>query len=277
LLADSQPRYFLLCSFPCTLFPVTGNFVVMPEREKRQRLDVLLTERGLTESREQARRLIMAGAVVVNEQRVDKPGTLVSTTAPLRVKDEARSRYVSRGGHKLEAALHAFGLEVTGVVALDVGASTGGFTDCLLQHGAAKVFAVDVGYGQLAWALRQDPRVVSLERCNIRTLDREVLGETPTLAVIDASFISLTLVLPKVLSLIAPHGTVVALIKPQFEVGKGRVGKGGVVRDPALHAEVVERLRARAEEWNVEVRGVIESPLLGPKGNKEFFFCLQKR
>jgi len=274
---DSLPRHFLLSSFPCTLFPIIGNFVVMSEREKRQRLDVLLTERGLTESREQARRLIMAGAVVVNEQRVDKPGTLVSATAPLRVKEEARSRYVSRGGHKLEAALHAFGLEVTGVVALDVGASTGGFTDCLLQHGAAKVFAVDVGYGQLAWALRQDPRVVSLERCNIRTLDGEVLGETPTLAVIDASFISLTLVLPKVLSLIAPHGTVVALIKPQFEVGKGRVGKGGVVRDPALHAEVVERLRARAEEWNVEVRGVIESPLLGPKGNKEFFFCLQKR
>jgi 23S rRNA (cytidine1920-2'-O)/16S rRNA (cytidine1409-2'-O)-methyltransferase len=259
------------------LFFVIENFMVLPEREKRQRLDVLLTERGLTESREQARRLIMAGAVVVNEQRVDKPGTLVSTAAPLRVKEEARSRYVSRGGHKLEAALRAFGLEVTGVVALDVGASTGGFTDCLLQHGAGKVFAVDVGYGQLAWSVRQDQRVVNLERCNIRTLDRNVLGETPTLAVIDASFISLTLVLPKVLSLIASPGTVVALIKPQFEVGKGKVGKGGVVRDPALHAEVVERLRARAEEWNVEVKGVIESPLLGPKGNKEFFFCLQKR
>ena len=249
----------------------------MPEREKRQRVDVLLTERGLTESREQARRLIMAGAVVVNEQRVDKPGALVSATALLRVKDEARSRYVSRGAHKLEAALRAFALDVSGVVALDVGASTGGFTDCLLQHGAAKVFAVDVGYGQLAWLLRQDPRVVNLERRNIRTLDRGALDETPTLAVIDASFISLTLVLPKVLTLIDAHGTVVALIKPQFEVGKGRVGKGGVVRDPGLHAEVVERLRARAEEWDVEVKGVIESPLLGPKGNKEFFICLQKR
>ncbi len=249
----------------------------MPEREKRQRLDVLLTERGLSESREQARRLIMAGAVVVNEQRVDKPGALVCATAPLRVKDEARSRYVSRGGYKLESALHAFGLEVTGVVALDVGASTGGFTDCLLQHGAVKVFAVDVGYGQLAWSLRQDPRVVNLERCNIRTLDGGVLSETPTLAVIDTSFISLTLVFPKVLSLLVPCGTVVALIKPQFEVGKGRVGKGGVVRDPALHAEVVERLCARAGEWNVEVKGVVASPLLGPKGNKEFFFCLQKR
>jgi len=259
------------------LFFVIENFMIMPEREKRQRLDILLAERGLTESREQARRLLMAGAVVVDEQRVDKPGTLVSTIAPLRVKDGARSRYVSRGGDRIAAALRAFDLDVTVVVALDVGASTGGFTDCLLQHGAAKVFAVDVGYGQLAWSLRQDPRVVNLERCNIRTFDRDILPETPTLAVIDASFISLTLVLPKVLSLIASQGTVVALIKPQFEVGKGKVGKGGVVRDPALHAEVVERLRARAEEWNVEVKGVIESPLLGPKGNKEFFFCLQKR
>ncbi|MBI3799737.1 MAG: TlyA family RNA methyltransferase [Deltaproteobacteria bacterium] len=249
----------------------------MSEREKRQRLDVLLTERGLTESREQARRLIMAGAVVVNEQRVDKPGSLVDTSAPLRIKAEARSRYVSRGGDKLEAALRAFALDVTHVIALDVGASTGGFTDCLLQHGEDKVFAVDVGYGQLAWPLRQDPRVVNLERCNIRTLTPDLLPETPTLAVIDAAFISLTLVVPKVLSLLAPQGTVVALIKPQFEVGKGKVGKGGVVRDPALHAEVVERLCTQAGEWKVEVRGVIASPLLGPKGNKEFFFYLQKR
>jgi len=249
----------------------------MTEREKRQRLDILLAERGLTESREQAKRLIMAGAVVVNEHRVDKPGALVRTTALLRVKDAARSRYVSRGGYKLEAALRAFDLDVTGIVALDVGASSGGFTDCLLQHGASKVFAVDVGYGQLAWSVRQDHRVVNLERCNIRALDPNLLGETPTLAVIDASFISLTLILPKVLSLIASPGTVVALIKPQFEVGKGKVGKGGVVRDPTLHAEVVERLRARAEEWNVTVKGVIESPLVGPKGNKEFFFYLQKR
>jgi len=244
---------------------------------KRERLDKLLVERGLTESREQARRLIMAGAVVVNEQRVDKPGSLVDAKAPLRIKDDVRSRYVSRGGDKLEAALHAFALDVTHAIALDVGASTGGFTDCLLQHGAAKVFAVDVGYGQLAWSLRQDPRVVSLERCNIRTLTSDMLPETPTLAVIDASFISLTLIVPKVLSLIAPQGTVVALIKPQFEVGKGKVGKGGVVRDPTLHTEVVERLRTQAEGWQVEVRGVIESPLLGPRGNKEFFIYLQKR
>ena len=164
---------------------------------KRVRLDVLLTERGLAESREQARRLIMAGAVVVNEHRVDKPGTFVDIGAACRVKDEARSPYVSRGGQKLAAALRAFHLDVTGVVAIDVGASTGGFTDCLLQHGAAKVFAVDVGYGQLAWSLRQDPRVVSLERCNIRTLDPSELAETPSLAVIDASFISLSLVIPR--------------------------------------------------------------------------------
>jgi 23S rRNA (cytidine1920-2'-O)/16S rRNA (cytidine1409-2'-O)-methyltransferase len=219
----------------------------------------------------------MAGAVVVDEQRVDKPGTLVSLTAILRIKEEAQSPYVSRGGQKIEAALRAFRLDVRDVVAIDVGASTGGFTDCLLQHGARKVFAVDVGYGQLAWSLRQDPRVVSVERTNIRTLDPTVLDETPTFAVIDASFISLGLVIPKVLELIAPRGTIVALIKPQFEVGKGNVGKGGVVRDPALHMEVVARLRLQAEAWNAEVKGVIDSPLLGSKGNKEFLFYLQKR
>ncbi|MEW6299789.1 MAG: TlyA family RNA methyltransferase [Thermodesulfobacteriota bacterium] len=244
---------------------------------KRKRLDVLLVERGLVPSREQAKRLIMAGAVVADERRVDKPGALVSAAAVLRVKDEARAPYVSRGGQKLEAALRAFSVDVSGVVALDVGASTGGFTDCLLRHGAAKVFAVDVGYGQLAWPLRQDPRVVNLERQNIRTLDESALTETPGVAVIDTSFISLTLVIPKVLSLVAPYGTVIALIKPQFEVGKGRVGKGGVVRDAALHAEVVSRLCAQVEEWGAEVVGVIESPLRGPKGNKEFLLCLRKR
>lgn len=244
---------------------------------KRKRLDVLLVERGLVPSREQAKRLIMAGAVVADERRVDKPGALVSAAAVLRVKDEARAPYVSRGGQKLEAALRAFSVDVSGVVALDVGASTGGFTDCLLRHGAAKVFAVDVGYGQLAWPLRQDPRVVNLERRNIRTLDASALTETPGVAVIDTSFISLTLVIPKVLSLVAPHGTVIALIKPQFEVGKGRVGKGGVVRDAALHTEVVSRLCAQVEEWGAEVVGVIESPLRGPKGNKEFLLCLRKR
>lgn len=244
---------------------------------ERKRLDLLLVEQGLATSREQARRLIMAGAVVANEQRIDKPGTLVASTAQVRVKDEARSPYVSRGGQKIEAALREFHLVVHDIVALDVGASTGGFTDCLLQHGARKVFAVDVGYGQLAWALRQDPRVVAIERTNIRTLDPTLLDETPTLAVIDASFISLALVIPKVLELIAAQGAIIALIKPQFEVGRGKIGKGGVVRDPALHAEVVDRLRRQAEDWNAEVKGLIESPLLGHKGNKEFLLYLQKR
>lgn len=238
---------------------------------------MLLTGRGLTESREQARRLIMAGAVVVDERRVDKPGVLVDPGATLRIKEEARAPYVSRGGQKLAAALHAFHLEVANVIALDVGASTGGFTDCLLQHGAAKVFAVDVGYGQLAWSLRLDPRVVNLERRNIRSLSPAELSETPSLAVIDVSFISLSLVIPAVVRLLTPQGRIIALIKPQFEVGKGRVGKGGVVRDPALHAEVVEKLSAQAHEWQVEILGVIESPLLGPKGNKEFLLFLQKR
>ncbi len=244
---------------------------------ERIRLDLLLVDRGLVASREQARRLIMAGAVVVNDQRVDKPGTLIAQTSTLRIKDDARSRYVSRGGYKLEAALQAFALDVQGGIALDVGASTGGFTDCLLQHGAARVYAVDVGYGQLAWSLRQDPRVVSLERRNIRLLDAAALPETPTLAVIDASFISLTLVIPKVVELIAPNGRIIALVKPQFEVGKGKVGKGGVVRDPTLHAAVIAHLQAQSERWQLEVKGMVESPLVGAKGNKEFLLYWQKR
>ena len=243
---------------------------------QRKRLDLLLVERGLVSSREQARRLIMAGAVVAGEQRVDKPGTLIDPASVVRLKADAQPPYVSRGGHKLAGGLKAFGVDVSGVTALDVGASTGGFTDCLLQHGAAKVFAVDVGYGQLAWSLRQDPRVVNLERRNIRSLAPEELSPTPSLAVIDASFISLTLVIPRVISLIAARGEIVALVKPQFEVGKGRVGKGGVVRDPALHAEVLKDLQARANQWQLEVRGVTESPLRGPKGNKEFLLYMQK-
>src|SRR2546425_6361948 len=218
----------------------------------------------------------MAGAVVANEQRVDKPGALVEATAALRVKEEARPPYVSRGGQKLEAALRAFNLDVTGAVAPDVGASTGGFTDCLLQHSATKVFAVDVGYGQLAWSLRQDPRVVNLERRNIRTLDPAELPETPTLAVIDVSFISLSVVIPRVLELIAPHGRLIALLKPQFEVGKGRVGKGGVVWDPALHAEVGARLRAQAEEWQGGGKRGVGAPLPRPKGQQGILFPFAK-
>ena len=217
----------------------------------------------------------MAGQVRVNGEVVNKSSDMVAEKARLEI--EGGARFVSRGGEKLAGALEAFPVQVAGKVCADVGASTGGFTDCLLQHGATKVFAVDVGYGQLAWALRQDPRVINLERRNIRTLDPAEISEFPSLAVIDASFISLALVIPPVLRLLTPHGRIIALIKPQFEVGKGRVGKGGVVRDPELHAEVVEKMKAFAEEWNVDVLGVMESPLLGPKGNKEFLLYLQKR
>ena len=244
---------------------------------QRKRLDLLVVERGLADSHAQARALILAGAVIAGEQRVDKPGSLVDSSTALRLKAGTRPAYVSRGGQKLEAGLRAFALNVAGSVALDVGASTGGFTDCLLQHGAAKVFAVDVGYGQLAWKLRRDPRVVNLERRHVRSLAADELTSTPDLAVIDASFISLTLVIPKVLSLIADRGQVLALVKPQFEVGKGRVGKRGVVRDSRLHVEVLNRLQAHADAWGVDGKGIVESPLRGPKGNVEFFLYLEKR
>ena len=233
-------------------------------------MDRLLVSRGLAASREQARGLILAGTVLVDERRVDKPGEQVPQGAVLRLKEGARAPYVSRGGVKLEAAIRSFGLRVDGAVALDVGASTGGFTDCLLQHGARKVFAVDVGRGQLAWKLRRDPRVVNIERRNIRFLEPGDLDEAPGLAVIDVSFISLSLVIPRVLALVAPAAEIVALVKPQFEVGKGKVGKGGVVKDPALHDEVLGRLHEEARGWGLQIKGVIPSPLLGPKGNKEF-------
>lgn len=242
----------------------------------RIRADHLLVARGLVESREQARRLILAGSVVVGDHRVDKPGSLCDSASTARIKSGARSRYVSRGGDKLQHALAVFGLAVNGVVALDVGASTGGFTDCLLQNGAARVFAVDVGYGQLAWSLRQNARVISLERRNIRSLHPSDLDETPSMAVIDASFISLRLVIPKVVTLLTPDAIILALVKPQFEVGKGQVGKGGVVRDPAQHREVLDGLRAHIESHKLRVKGAVQSPLRGAKGNTEFFLYLQK-
>ena len=242
---------------------------------KKERLDKMLVERGLAQSRERARALILAGKVVVNDHTVDKAGTQVAADTPIRLKGEDIP-YVSRGGLKLEKALSIFGLKTEGRVALDVGASTGGFTDCLLQRGAARVFAVDVGYGQLAWPLRQDPRVVNLERTNIRELAAEALPERPDLAVIDASFISLAKVLPATLCLLAEHADIVALIKPQFEVGPGQVGKGGVVRDPAQHARVLEKVRSLAESLNLSVAGLTESPILGAKGNREFLIHLRK-
>ena len=203
-------------------------------RTPKIRLDELLVDRGLAETRAQAQRLIQAGQVFIGDEVADKPGRSVPQDAPVRVQEALR--YVSRGGLKLEAALDAFGIDPTGWVCADIGASTGGFTDCLLQRGAARVYAVDVGYGQLAWSLRIDPRVVSIERTNIRYLDP--LPERASLATVDVSFIGLALVLPRIAGLLTPAGQIIALIKPQFEVGKGQVGKGGVVRDPILHRSV---------------------------------------
>lgn len=241
---------------------------------EKERIDKLMVQRQLAGSRERARALIMAGRVLVNEQVVDKVGTRVDAATEIRLKGDDIP-YVSRGGLKLAEALQTFTLDVAGRTAIDVGASTGGFTDCLLQKGAARVFAVDVGYGQLAWQLREDDRVVNLERTNIRTLQPEQLGEAPDLAVIDASFISLDKVLPPTLKLLQPGSDVIALIKPQFEVGKGFVGKGGVVRDPELHEQVVDRIKDLASELGCQVLGLCESPILGPKGNREFLIHLR--
>lgn len=241
---------------------------------KRERIDKLLVDRGTVASRDRARRLIMAGAVQVADRVVDKPGTLVALDAVINVTGDDIP-YVSRGGLKLAHALDTFGTAVAGRTVLDVGASTGGFTDCVLQRGAAAVIAVDVGYGQFAWSLRRDPRVTLLERTNIRALEAAALPARADMAVIDVSFISLRLVLPVVLHVLAPLADLVVLVKPQFEVGKGQVGSGGVVRDPALHAAAVAGVRECAAGLNLEVLGECESPILGPKGNREFFLALR--
>ena len=243
---------------------------------ERERLDKLVLDRGLAPSREKAKALIMAGQVVVDDHLADKAGLMVEVGAEIRLKGEPLP-FVSRGGLKLAKGLEVFDIDVAGLLAIDVGASTGGFTDCLLQRGARRVIAVDVGYGQLAWKLREDPRVVNLEKTNIRYLEPESLPEIPDLAVIDASFISLDKVLPPTLRLIKEEGAIVALIKPQFEVGRGQVGKGGVVRDEKKHREVVENVGALAESLGLLVLGVCESPILGPKGNKEFLIHLRKK
>lgn len=237
---------------------------------KRQRLDNLLVERGLAESRTKAQALIIAGKVFSGDKRLDKPGTAVPTDSDLRVVAPDHP-WVSRGGVKLAAGLDRFGIDPAGLVALDIGASTGGFTDVLLTRGARKVYAVDVGHGQLDWKLRNDPRVVVLERTNARYLSRAEIPEPPDLIVCDASFIGLRTVLPAVLDLAAPGARLIALIKPQFEVGRGRVGKGGVVRDPALHAEVCDTISRWLDGlpgWSV--LGIAESPIKGPEGNIEF-------
>jgi 23S rRNA (cytidine1920-2'-O)/16S rRNA (cytidine1409-2'-O)-methyltransferase len=247
-----------------------------PERASRVRLDQLLVERGLAETRTRAQALILAGKVRVGDgdgaRRDHKPGDLLDPVHA-HVSVEQPEPYVSRGGHKLAAALDAFGIDPSGAIGLDVGASTGGFTDVLLQRGATRVYALDVGRGQLAETLRRDPRVISMERTNARTLTATTLPEAVDLVVIDVSFISLTIVLPAIVTTLATGAAVVALVKPQFEAGKGRTDKG-VVRDPAVHREVLERVTASAAGVGLGTRAVIASPILGPEGNREFLVHL---
>ncbi len=233
-----------------------------------------MVKRSLAASRHRAQALIMAGKVLVNETPVDKPGALVADADRIELK-QGDMPFVSRGGLKLSGALDALEIDPSGRICLDVGASTGGFTDCLLQRGAARVYAVDVGYGQLAWSLRQDSRVVVIERTNIRHMPRSAIGEAIDLVVIDASFFSLKIVVPAALRFLRSEGEVLALIKPQFEVGKGRVGKGGVVRDPVLHEQVILELSRFFTDLGMDVIAVVPSPVLGPKGNREFIAYLK--
>lgn len=232
-----------------------------------------MVHRGLAPSRHRAQALLMSGVVLVDGRPMEKSGALVDAGADIRLKSSDHP-YVSRGGLKLKAAIDAYEIDVTGLVCLDVGASTGGFTDCLLQHGAAHVHAVDVGYGQLAWSLRQDPRVTVIERTNIRNMPDDALPAAVDLITIDTSFISLRIVVPAALRFLKPGGAVVALIKPQFEVGRGMVGKGGVVRDPDLHEAVLNTLTVFFQNLGLSIRPVVPSPVLGPKGNREFLACL---
>ena len=238
----------------------------------RERIDKLLVDRGLAESRTKAQALIMSGVVLVNEQRVDKPSQQFDPNSVVRVKggDDPTSRYVGRGGLKLEAALREFQIDVDGLVCLDVGASTGGFTDCLLQHDAKKVVAIDVGHNQIDWRLRNDPRVEIREGVNARYLQPEDFSQKFDLAVIDVSFISVTKVLPAVVPLIGERGSIVTLVKPQFEVGRGEVGGGGIVRDPEKRLRAVEEVKTAAISLGLKVVNTIESPIQGAEGNIEF-------
>jgi 23S rRNA (cytidine1920-2'-O)/16S rRNA (cytidine1409-2'-O)-methyltransferase len=240
------------------------------------RLDKLLVDRGIAPTLEKARALILARAVKVNETYPDKAGTPVGVEAEIHIKGEDNP-YVSRGGLKLKEALKEFNLNVEGIVALDVGASTGGFTDCLLQAGARKVYALDVGYGQLAWKLREDKRVVVIERTNIRYYEGVDFDEQINLATIDASFISLKIILPAVLKFLGDEAQILALIKPQFEVAREEVGKHGVVQDPAIHDRVVQDISGFCQSLDLEVKGTCASPVLGPAGNREFFILARKK
>ena len=241
----------------------------------RKRLDTVLVERGLVETRAKARALIMAGTVYVDGERTDKAGALVGEGVSVEVRDTSL-KFVSRGGLKLEAALKEFGIDPAGWTGVDIGASTGGFTDCLLKAGAEKVYAIDVGYGQLDWKLRQDPRVIVKEKLNARYIKPDDIGEPADIVVIDVSFISLTMIIPPALALLKPGGVLVALIKPQFEVGKGEVGKGGIVRDEAKHREVVDKIREFVQSLGLGILGVIPSPIEGAEGNKEFLIAAIK-
>lgn len=235
----------------------------------RIRLDQLIHKKGITESREKARALIIEGKVLVNGVKVEKPGCLVDENSEVTLCGETLP-YVSRGGLKLEHAIKHFSIDVRDKVAMDVGASTGGFTDCLLKHGAKRVYAIDVGYGQLAWKLRVDPRVIVIERTNIRYMERDKIPESVDIATVDVSFISLKLVIPKILEFLEPKGEIVALIKPQFEAGKGEVEKGGILKSKEKRAKVVENIKSFFESLSLKVVGVIESPIKGQKGNVEY-------
>ena len=242
---------------------------------KKIRLDVLLVEKGLAETRQKAQAAIMSGIVYVAGQKVDKPGTAVLNDAPIEIRGNAL-KYVSRGGLKLEKAMATFPIDLTGSICADIGASTGGFTDCMLQNGAAKVYAVDVGYGQLAWKLRNDERVVCMERTNARYLDHEQIPDELDFASVDVSFISLKLILPALCGILKDGGHVSCLVKPQFEAGREKVGKKGVVRDPAVHLEVLENFLTHAKESGFTVLGMTFSPIRGPEGNIEYLGFLEK-
>lgn len=237
------------------------------------RLDKLLVTKGLIESREKAKALILEGLVLVNDTKTDKAGTLVDSSSDLKILQTLP--YVSRGGLKLEAALRDFNIDITGRTAMDVGASTGGFTDCLLQNHIKKVYAVDVGYGQLAWKLRNNPKVILLEKTNIRYLARDTIPSKIDIATIDVSFISLLKVIPKVMQFLSPAGEIIALIKPQFEASRKDVGKGGVIKNETKRTEIVNAIIKEVEKMGFEVKGVIKSPLKGPKGNVEFLIYLK--
>lgn len=241
----------------------------------KKRLDVLLVERGFFPSRQRAKASIMAGEVLVEGQRIDKAGTLVLAGAKIEIKGESLP-FVSRGGLKLKKALEVFGIDFQGKVVIDVGASTGGFTDCALQHGALKVIAIDVGYGQLAWKLRQDPRVILLERTNIRFVTPAVTGELADIITVDVSFISLRLVLPVLVQLLKEKGSLLLLVKPQFEAGREKVGRKGVVRDPTVHLEVLQEIICTSRTLDLKANGLDFSPIKGPEGNIEYLLWLTR-